>query len=82
VEKDTTQTTINQYWKDKLIKDAESYITLKCLGRSSFIVGKPHSLLDNSLTSDTTRKAVRMAIKLKLETGTYILQEKRSENTC
>jgi hypothetical protein len=24
--KRTTQTTINQYWKDKLIKDVESYI--------------------------------------------------------
>ena len=57
-------------------------VTIRCLGTSNFTVGKPHSLLDISLTSDTTRKAVRMAIKLKLETGTYILQEKRSENIC
>jgi hypothetical protein len=35
VEKDTTQTTINQYWKDKLIKDAESYIHVHCNNKMS-----------------------------------------------
>ena len=45
--KRTTQTTINQYWKDKLIKDAESYITLRYLGKKQATsLGKPQNLLD------------------------------------
>ena len=42
-------------------------------------MGKPHSLLDISLTSDPTKEAVRTAIRLMLVTGTYILQEKCSK---
>ena len=37
--KRTTQTTINQYWKDKLIKDAESYI-IKIFRKKQLHCGK------------------------------------------
>ena len=73
------QTKINHFWKEKLIKDSSTYRSLEYLGFGHFNIGKPHRILNISNACDPTRETLRLVIKLKLITGTYILESKRSK---
>ena len=69
---------INNYWKDRLIKQAELYSSLQHLSITLYNPGKVHPLLRIGQDQDPVRQANRMAVKLKLVTGTYMLQSTRS----
>ena len=67
---------VNEYWKMKIISSAGSYSSLKHLNSSSYNPGKIHpiAVIENPTNRDTTR----LAVKLKIVTGTYLLQCNRA----
>ncbi|CAG2193588.1 unnamed protein product [Mytilus edulis] len=56
-------------------------MSLRHLNIDAYNPGEFHHLLDINTTNDPTRETTRLAIKLKLVTGTYILQNKRFRYT-
>ena len=67
-----------QYWKNRLIRQAELYTSLQYLSVNHFNPGTVHPLLRIKPNHDPVRQANRMAVKLKRVTGTYMLQSTRS----
>ena len=59
-----------------MIEDSKLYPSLTYLNCDSYQPGKIHTLL--RINTDPIRETTRLSVKLKLVTGTYILQEKRS----
>ncbi|CAC5371818.1 unnamed protein product [Mytilus coruscus] len=76
--KKSVRIAIDRYWKNVLIQKSCTYKSLKYLGTSNFSPGNCHTLLSIGNTSDPTREAVRISVKLKVITDTYILQSHRS----
>ena len=70
------KTAVNSYWRDRVIEDSKLYPSLTYLNCDSYQPGKIHTLL--RINTDPIRETTRLSVKLKLVTGTYILQEKRS----
>ncbi|CAC5367025.1 unnamed protein product [Mytilus coruscus] len=79
--KRTVQIAIYKYWKEAIISSGKSYASLRHLYIDAYNPGKYHHLLDINTTNDPTRETTRLAIKLILVTGTYILQNKRFKYT-
>ena len=65
----------NSHWGSSIKENAELYSSLRFLNVSGFACGKRHSLLR---TLCNIREVPRISIKLKLVTGTYILQTNRA----
>ncbi|CAC5362323.1 unnamed protein product [Mytilus coruscus] len=76
--KKSVRSAIDRYWKNILIQKSCTYKSLKYLGTLNISPGKCHTLLFIGNTSDPTREAVRISVKLKVITDTYILQSHRS----
>ncbi|MES9972509.1 MAG: reverse transcriptase domain-containing protein [Candidatus Thiodiazotropha sp.] len=66
---------VNQYWVDKIKFESTLYPSLRFLSSSTYTVGKRHSLLQNVRNQ---QEIPRIRLKLKVVTGTYILQVNRS----
>ena len=69
---------VNLYWKTRIGSQADSYSSLKHLSINLFSPGNVHPLLKVGEDQDPARQANRLPVKLKLVTGTYILQSNRS----
>ena len=69
------KTAVNSYRRDRVIEDSKLYPSLTYLNCDSYQPGKTHTLL--RINTDPIREATRLSVKLKLVTGTYILQEKK-----
>ena len=67
---------VDSYWVERLIVAATLYPSLKFLNVKKFQHGKCHQLLKAISGSD--REATRLPVKLKIATGTYILQSNRA----
>ncbi|KAK3097462.1 hypothetical protein FSP39_009833 [Pinctada imbricata] len=62
---------VNNYWSQRLSHYAEQYTSLKFMDVNSYKPGRVHSLLHDVTNS---RAVARYAVKIKMVTGTYILQ--------
>ena len=67
---------VNSYWTEKLIYEAGWYLTLRNMKCTLFIPGKCHTLLIN--LSGDVHGASRIPVRLRIATGTYILQCNRA----
>lgn len=67
---------VDSYWVKRLIFETTLYPSLKFLNTKKFQPGKCHQLL--KVTSGSDREATRLPVKLKIATGTYILQSNRA----
>ena len=66
---------VNKYWTQRLTHCAEQYISLKFMDGTSYKPGRMHPLL-HDVTDN--RAVARYAVKIKMVTGTYILQSNRA----
>jgi hypothetical protein len=66
----------NKYWSNLLIAKCKSYPSLEFLCTDKFQQWKPHSILQIGNNSDPSRETPKIAIELKLLTGTYIFEKK------
>ena len=67
---------IKQIWRNRILSEKDLYESLKYLS-PIFNVGKIHPLLDIQLVN--TRDVQRLAPRIKITTGTYLLQEHRAK---
>ncbi|KAK3088432.1 hypothetical protein FSP39_019152 [Pinctada imbricata] len=67
---------VNDYWKTKIMSSAGSYSSLRHLDPSSYKPGKIHPIATTE--NPTNRDITRLAVKLKIVTGTYLLQCNRA----
>ena len=67
---------VNSYWTEKLIYEAGLYSTLRKMNCTLFIPGKCHPLLINLFGG--VHEASRIPVRLRIATGTYMLQCNRS----
>ena len=67
---------VNSYWIGRLKSEATLYSTLKNMNFTLLILGKCHPLLFNP--SDGVHEATRIPVRLRIATGTYILQCNRA----
>ncbi|KAK3108656.1 hypothetical protein FSP39_012687 [Pinctada imbricata] len=67
---------IYEYWKQRLVSNARLYSSLRYLSYDQFTPGRTHPIV--SLCIGATREVPRLAIQVKLATGTYILQANRA----
>ena len=65
---------VNSYWEDSIKSAAVLFMSLRFLNVDEFSCGKRHSLLKSL---GNIREVPRISTKLKLVTGTYILQTNR-----
>ena len=72
--KKTVKTAVHQHWKESIEEDAQQKSTLKFLNPT--YTGKPHAIW--SSTSHDSRDVRRANNKVRMVTGTYILQSTRS----
>ena len=66
---------VNRHWEENIKASALLYSSLRFLNCSNFTCGKRHSLIK---TLGNIREVPRVSTKLKLVTGTYILQTNRA----
>ncbi|MES9880811.1 MAG: reverse transcriptase family protein [Sedimenticola sp.] len=66
---------VNDYWTSRIKANASLYSSLKYLNANNFKSGKPHSLIRNVRNAS---EISRVNTKVKIATGTYILQENRA----
>ena len=66
---------VNSHWESSIKENAVLYSSLRFLNVSGFACGKRHPLLR---TLGNIREVPRISTKLKLVTGTYILQSNRA----
>ena len=66
---------VNRHWEENIKASAFLYSSLRFLNCSNFTCGKRHSLIK---TLGNIREVPRVSTKLKLVTGTYILQTNRA----
>ena len=66
---------VYEYWKQRLISSASLYTSLKYLSYERFTPGCIHPLVN--LCIGAAREVPRLAVQVKLATGTYILQVNR-----
>ena len=66
---------MNRHWEENIKASALLYSSLRFLNCSNFTCGKRHSLIK---TLGNIREVPRVSTKLKLVTGTYILQTNRA----
>ena len=67
---------VNSYWVERLTCEASLYNTLKNINCSTMIPGRCHPLMIN--LSGNAHEASRIAVRLRITTGTYILQCNRA----
>ena len=67
---------VNSFWSEKLTFEASLYSTLKNMNCASIVPEKCHPLLLN--LSDGAHEASRIPVRLRIATGTYILQSNRA----
>ena len=67
---------IDNYWKEEILERSKFYKTVSNLNMELYTPGKPHPLLRIPIGS--AREIPRFSTRLKLVTGTYILQSNRS----
>ena len=72
---------INEYWKNRIIQDCEQYTSLRYLDYMSFIPNSCHPIVNIDNNCNPSREAMLIAIKLKMASGSYILQQKRAKFT-
>lgn len=74
--KKMTITAVHKYWTTRINEEIMYYSSMKYIPKSSFKVGKIHPLaLSNSANQ---RDINRIPIRIKIATGTYILQTNRA----
>lgn len=66
---------VNEYWTSRIKINAGLYSSLKYLKTDNYKCGKPHSLITNARN---TNEIPRINTKVKIATGTYILQVNRA----
>ena len=66
---------VDQYWEDKIKFESTLYPSLRFLSTSTYTCGRRHPLLQDVRNQ---QEIPRVRLKLKLVTGTYILQVNRS----
>jgi hypothetical protein len=66
---------VDVYWKKKIIDSAQAYSSLKHLNTNAFQPGAHHPILNTA--KGNPRDVTRLLTRLKLATGTYILQTNR-----
>ncbi|CAC5398299.1 unnamed protein product [Mytilus coruscus] len=69
--KNIVRTAISSHWTVKLKADCEEKSTLKLLSKRNLNIGQTHNVLD---TISSSVKDVRKAAKVRMFTGTYMLQ--------
>ncbi|XP_045205894.2 uncharacterized protein LOC123558082 [Mercenaria mercenaria] len=74
--KKTVNKVVNEYWKDQILSLASYSKSLKFLNCELFQPGKPHPLVRIPLNS--SHDITRFPVKLKIASGTYILQSNRA----
>ena len=67
---------VNSYWVERLTYEAGLYTTLKNMNCSTMIPGRCHPLMIN--LSGNAHEASRIPVRLRIATGTYILQCNRA----
>lgn len=71
------KSTVTTFWKEKIIQNSKLYPTLQDMNLELYTPGKIHPLIQTKASS--IRDTMRLAVKLKLVTGTYILQSNRAK---
>ena len=66
---------VNGYWLTKIKQSIELYPSLKYLSSDEYLPGRRHQLIQQV---NGTRDIPRISTRLKLVTGTYILQSNRA----
>jgi hypothetical protein len=66
---------VDNYWKEQIIDRAQAYSSLKHLNTNAFQPGTHHPILNTA--KGNPRDVTRLLTRLKLATGTYILQTNR-----
>ena len=69
-------THVNEYWTDRIVACAELYSTLQHLSVADYRPGNLHPTAQTNTCC--SREVTRTAVKLKILTGTYILQSNRA----
>lgn len=77
--KRTIKECVFKYWKTRLLDDCTMYKNLKYLNYSSFTPNTSHGMTHVDKSSDPSREAIFIAIKIKIVTGSYILQIDRAK---
>ena len=72
----TVTNSVNSHWMMKIVEDAELYSTLRHMDTSKFQPGFIHPVAD--METPSNREVTRLAVKLKIITGTYLLQSNRA----
>ena len=67
---------VHSYWREKIQKDCLTFSTLNCLN-PKYNIGRIHPLLKSYSTN--MQDVSRIPIRLKIVTGTYILQTHRAK---
>ncbi|MES9884980.1 MAG: reverse transcriptase family protein [Sedimenticola sp.] len=73
--KKTVNTAVNNFWKERIKQHAAQYSSLKYLNLDLYEPGKRHPLIENIKNE---REINRVSVKMKMVTGTYILQVNRA----
>ena len=67
---------IDTHWRNRILCDADLYSSLQYMDTTMFKRGTLHPIVD--IDSPSSRNVTRLAVKLKMITGTYLLQSNRA----
>ena len=67
---------IDTHWRNRILYDADLYSSLQYMDTTMFKPGTLHPIVD--IDSPSSRDVTRLAVKLKMITGTYLLQSNRA----
>ena len=67
---------IDTHWRNRILCDADLYSSLQYMDTTMFKPGTLHPIVD--IDSPSSRDVTRLAVKLKMITGTYLLQSNRA----
>lgn len=75
--KNTVKDAVNTYWRDQILQQSSLYDQLRYINTDCYKPGTIHPLVKTQTNS--MREVRRIAVKIKLVTGTYLLQTVRAK---